>query len=245
MMLPEIYKRKQTGAMSVGLIVTISIIGTTLLIAIWLTSGLMGASKWPIRWLDVNGPFQRVSTDQLRNALHDEVNGGFFSVNLERVRLAAEELPWISHAQARKHWPDVIEVRVLEHQAVAHWGRGQLINDEGNVFVVPAAEQIQGLPYLSGPQQQVETVVTLWQQISKRLQDLSLEVQDLRLYERGAWELKLNTNTIVRLGRDDVLPRLQRLVLSWESLTQQDANIPVSIDLRYTNGFSVMWAEGS
>ncbi len=234
---------RQVGAASAGLIVMISIIGATLLIAIWLTSGLMGASKWPIRWLDVSGPFQRVSADQIRSALVDEVDGGFFSVNLERVRLIAEEIPWVSRAQARKQWPETIEIRVLEHQAVAHWGKGQLINDEGTAFTVPAAEQIQGLPYLSGPQEQVESVVTLWQQMSKRLQGLSLEVQDLRVYERGAWELKLNTNTTVRLGREDVLPRLQRLVSSWESLTQQGSRIPVSIDLRYTNGFSVLWAE--
>ncbi len=234
---------RQIGAISAGLVVMVSIIGATLLIAIWLTSGLMGASKWPIRWLDVNGPFQRVSADQVKSALVDEVDGGFFSVNLERVRLRAEEIPWVSHAQARKQWPETIEVRVLEHQAVAHWGKGQLINDEGEAFTVPAAEQIQGLPYLSGPQEQVENVVTLWQQVNKRLQGLSLEVQDLRVYERGAWELKLSTNTTVRLGREDVLPRLQRLVSSWESLTQQGSRIPVSIDLRYTNGFSVLWAE--
>ncbi len=235
---------RQAGAISIGAVVMISIIGATLLIAVWLTSGLLGASKWPIKWLDVSGPFQRVSAEQVGNALVDEVDGGFFSVNLDRVRATTESIPWVSHAQARKQWPDVINVRVLEHQAVARWGKSQLINDEGTAFTVPSAEQIQGLPFLEGPQGQVEDVVTLWQQVNKRLRVLALEVQDLRLYERGAWELKLSSNTVVRLGREDILPRLQRLISSWESLTENGNRIPQSIDLRYTNGFAVQWAEG-
>lgn len=235
----------QKGEVRAGLIGVILVIVLTALVVTWLTSGMLGADKWPIKWLDVSGPLQRVSAHQIRAVLEPEINGGFFTVDLDRVRMIAEDIPWVSSAQARTLWPDTIEVRVLEFLAVAHWGKNSLISQDGSAFKVPSADQIQGLPHLQGPDDQVAEVVTFWQQASKRLGEISLEVDDLRLYERGSWELRLTNQTRVMLGREDVLPRLQRLVASWNVLTKNGLRIPRSIDLRYTNGFAVQWVENS
>ncbi len=235
----------QRGEIRGGLIGVILVITLTALVFTWLTSGMLGADKWPIRWLNISGPLQRVNANQVKSVLEPEVNGGFFTVDLDQVRALTEEIPWVSSAQARTLWPDTIEVRVLEYMAVAHWGKDKLISEYGKAFSVPAAEQIQGLPYLQGPDDQVSDVVTFWQQASKRLGEISLEVDDLHLYERGAWELKLTNQTRVMLGRENVLPRLQRLVGNWNALTENGLRIPKSIDLRYTNGFAVEWSENS
>ena len=134
-------------------------------------------------------------------------------------------------------------MRVLEYMAVAHWGKSELISQQGTAFKVPAADQIQGLPYLTGPDEQLGDVVKFWQQANKRLVEISLEVDDLRLHERGSWELRLTNQTRVMLGREDVLTRLQRLVANWNVLTGDGIRIPQSIDLRYTNGFAVQWVK--
>lgn len=233
----------QKGELRPGLIGVILVIALTALVVTWLTSGMLGADKWPIKWLDVSGPLQRVSTNQVQAALEPEIAGGFFTVDLDRVREITEDIPWVSSAQARTLWPDTIEVRVLEYMAVAHWGKSELISQQGTAFKVPAADQIQGLPYLTGPDEQLGDVVKFWQQANKRLVEISLEVDDLRLHERGSWELRLTNQTRVMLGREDVLTRLQRLVANWNVLTGDGIRIPQSIDLRYTNGFAVQWVK--
>ncbi|MCF6263939.1 MAG: cell division protein FtsQ/DivIB [Xanthomonadales bacterium] len=235
----------QRGAIKPGLVGVVLVIALTALVVTWLTSGMLGANKWPIKWLDVSGPLQRVSADQIRAVLEPEINGGFFTVDLDRVRSITEEIPWVSSAEARTQWPDTIEVRVLEYMAVAHWGSSQLISEQGIAFTVPAANKIQGLPRLQGPDNQIDAVVTFWQQADKRLREVSLQVEDLRLHKRGSWELLLMNKTRVMLGRENVLPRLQRLIANWNQLTQSGVNIPFSVDLRYTNGFAVQWVENS
>ncbi|MBE9548014.1 MAG: cell division protein FtsQ/DivIB [Proteobacteria bacterium] len=235
----------QKGEVKPGLIGVILVISLTALVVTWLTSGMLGADKWPIKWLDISGPMQRVSANQIRSALEPEIAGGFFTVDLDQVRSIAEEIPWVSSAQARTLWPDTIEIRVLEYMAVAHWGKNRLISQDGTAFTVPAAGQIQGLPHLQGPEDQVSDVVTFWQQANKRLGDVALEVDHMRLFDRGSWELRLTNQTRVMLGREDVLPRLQRLVENWNVLTGNGVRIPRSIDLRYTNGFAVQWMEHS
>ncbi|MCF6225362.1 MAG: cell division protein FtsQ/DivIB [Xanthomonadales bacterium] len=238
-------EKLQQGVIKPGLVGVVLVIALTALVVTWLTSGMLGANKWPIKWLDVSGPLQRVSADQIRAVLEPEINGGFFTIDLDRVRAITEGIPWVSSAEARTQFPDTIEVRVLEYTAVAHWGSSQLISEQGVAFTVPAANKIQGLPRLQGPDNQLEAVVTFWQQANKRLGEVSLEVEDLRLHKRGSWELLLMNNTRVMLGRENVLPRLQRLIANWNQLTQRGVNIPLSVDLRYTNGFAVQWVESS
>lgn len=242
---PVAQTRTQQGVIKPGLIGVILVIALTALVVTWLTSGMLGANKWPIKWLDVSGPLERVSAEQISAILEPEINGGFFTVDLDRVRAIAEEIPWVSSAEARTLWPDTIEVRVLEYMAVAHWGSNQLISEQGVAFTVPAANKIQGLPRLQGPENQIGPVVTFWQQADKRLDEISLGVEYLRLYERGSWELTLTNKTQVMLGSEFVLPRLQRLIANWDKLTGKGLNIPFSVDLRYTNGFAVQWAENS
>ena len=37
----------------------------------WVSTGIVASERWPIRWLEVNGSFQRVSAEQLRSMLDD------------------------------------------------------------------------------------------------------------------------------------------------------------------------------
>ena len=48
----------------------------------WVYFGMVTTERWPIRWLQVNGSFHRVSAEQLRSHLSATVSGSFFTVNL-------------------------------------------------------------------------------------------------------------------------------------------------------------------
>jgi cell division protein FtsQ len=77
------------------------------------------------------------------------------------------------------------------------------------------------------------------------LTPLGLEVMRMKLDRRGAWSMVLDNGTHVELGRAATAERLQRLTASWEPLVGQHGIAPLDIDLRYSNGFAVMWAQHS
>jgi len=216
----------------------VTLAGMTMLLGIWLSHGILGTEKWAIRWLELDGSFERVNAEQVRSMLAPVVDTGFFAVDLVEVRDAAGEVPWVADVQARKVWPDTVQVRILEHRPVAHWRDDQMISANGQAFRINGP-RIQGLPVLLGPEQRVDAVVEMWQRINEALAPLGKDITRLELQQRGAWVAELNNGVTLYLGREAVLERLQRFVVSWPDLVRRNGDQPVDIDLRYTNGFAV------
>jgi cell division protein FtsQ len=205
--------------------------------------GFVTSVRWPIRWLEVNGAFQRVSAEQLRASLASHLGANFFTVDLQGLLAAALRISWVSEVRVQKQWPDTVRVQVAEYAPVAHWNSGQLIADAGGLFAVPEADEIQGLPWLEGPEDRLGEVLETWAGFDDMLLPLGLEITRLNLDQRGAWSLELSNGTRVQLGRESTVERLQRLLASWETLMRQKDVPPVDVDLRYTNGFAVQWPQ--
>lgn len=210
----------------------------------WVGMGIVARDRWPIRWLEINGSFQRVSAEQLRASLTPLISSSFFTIDLQILRDAADRISWVSTVQVQKRWPDTIVVKVEEFVPFAHWNRGQLIASSGEAFFVPDADGMQGLPWLSGPQDQLGRVLKNWTKFNDELLSAGLEIQQITLDQRGAWSMVLNNGTSVRLGRDTAWERLQRLMKGWDALLQGQRAPPRNVDLRYSNGFAVLWPQG-
>jgi cell division protein FtsQ len=209
----------------------------------WVCMGIVTNDRWPIRWLDLNGAFQRVSAEQLRGSITPLINESFFAIDLQELRNATSRISWVSVVRVQKKWPDKIVVTIEEFVPLAHWNRGQLISEKGEIFSVPEADGIQGLPWLQGPQERLDEVLSNWTEFSDLLVPKGLEISQLKLDRRGAWAMQLSNGTHLQLGREAARERLQRLLASWDSLMQEQAAPPRDIDLRYTNGFAVSWPQ--
>ncbi len=209
----------------------------------WVGMGIVAPDRWPIRWLEVHGDFQRVSAEQLRATLAPDMDSSFFTVDMKGLEEDAGRIPWVAAVEVQKIWPDTVTVTVDEYEPVAHWNSGQLIASDGAPFAVPEADELQGLPWLSGPEARLEDVLDAWVMIDRRLEVLGLEVARLSLDDRGAWSLQLNNGTQVYLGRNSTEERLERLLSSWDALMEEQDVPPRDIDLRYTNGFAVAWTQ--
>ena len=209
----------------------------------WVSMGIVAKDRWPIRWLDLNGTFQRVSAEQLRASMTPSINDSFFTIDLQELRETATRISWVSAVRIQKKWPDRIAVTIEEFVPVAHWNRGQMISKEGEAFSVPEADGIQGLPWLQGPQGRLDEVLSYWTEFSDLLMSKGLEISSLTLDRRGAWAIQLSNGTHLQLGREAARRRLQRLLASWDSLMQEQVAPPQDIDLRYTNGFAVLWPQ--
>lgn len=213
--------------------------------AAWVSMGIVANDRWPIRWLELNGEFQRVSAEQLRATISPLIDESFFTIDLQELSEAGGRISWVSSVRVQKSWPDTVTVTIREFTPIAHWNRGQLISHEGQVFAVPEADEIQGLPWLYGPQERLDEVLHAWSDFSELLVPLGLEVQGIRLDRRGAWSMQLNNGTRIQLGRESAGERLRRLLASWDSLMLEQPAPPQDVDLRYTNGFAVMWPQQS
>jgi len=209
----------------------------------WVYAGMIAQERWPIRWVEIDGPFERVSAEQVRARLTPLVEGSFFTVEPGFMRETASEMAWVSGVTVRKSWPDTIQVTVHEHTPVAHWINGQLLSANGQEFSVPAADDIQGLPWLSSPEGQLDLVIENWKRFDDALLNIGQEIERLSLDARGSWSARLSGGTEVRFGKGDVVENLDTLVSTWTGLMQGQALPPVSIDLRYTNGFAVLWPQ--
>ncbi|RZA18117.1 MAG: FtsQ-type POTRA domain-containing protein [Lysobacteraceae bacterium] len=205
-------------------------------------NGWAGAAQFPLRTLRVQGELKRVDEAQLRATVLPHAGRGFFAVQLDRIQAAVSALPWVERAEVRKHWPDVLEVRISEHRPFARWGTQRLLSEQGRIFPAKDIQVPAGLPLLDGPESRVAEVVALYNQARERLANVG-GVRGVALDARGSWAITLCNGTEVVLGRSDPDARLGRFAPLLPGLVAQHPGQRLArADLRYTNGFSLTWA---
>jgi len=207
----------------------------------WVYTGMIAQERWPIKWLQIDGPFERVSAEQIRANLRPFVNDSFFTVDTVGMHVAVGNIPWVTSVAVQKTWPDTVHVTVREHMPVAHWIDGNLISTDGLPFKVPSADDIQGLPWLQSPPGQRQILFENWKKFDDALEIIGQHIVQLNLDPRGSWSAVLSGGTEVRFGKGDIFENLDMLVATWVGLMQGQELPPISIDLRYTNGFAVLW----
>ncbi len=207
-------------------------------------NGWVGAERWPLGRLRVSGDFKRVPAEQLRAVVLPYARSGFFAVKLQDAQDAIERLPWVESAQVRKRWPDVLEVRVVEHQPFARWGTDRMLSEQGRLFPTPPRLKDFKLPQLGGPDSKTHEVVALYNESRALFALTGLDVERLEMDARGSWSLGLSDGLQIVVGRDDAKARLQRFARVLPQL--RDPQQPIArADLRYTNGFTVERGTGS
>jgi cell division protein FtsQ len=208
-----------------------------------LVNGWVGGERWPLRVLRVQGQLQRVDEARLRATVLPYARRGFFAVPLGQVQHAVAALPWVERAEVRKHWPDVLEVRIREHRPFARWGEDRLLSESGRLFPAARVKVPAGLPQLDGPDGRVAEVVALYNQARELLANAG-GIAGVALDRRGSWSIAMADGTRVVLGRNDPQPRLERFAALLPRLRAEHAGRRlVRADLRYTNGFSLVWAD--
>jgi cell division protein FtsQ len=202
-----------------------------------------GGTLMPFRWVDVSGPFARVSAEQIRAAVGPAASRGFFRVDLAEVRASALSLPWVAEAEVRKVWPDTLEVRVSEREVLGRLGVDQLVDVTGNVFQARGAGETRGLPLLDADPARMPQLADYYLQAQRDVDTIGRQISVARLSPRGALELQLSDGLEVRLGSREQMKRWQRLVSSLPRLAALDPRPIAAVDLRYTHGYSVRYAE--
>ena len=171
------------------------------------------------------------------------LHGGFFQIDVQRLRLGLLREPWVREASVQRVWPDTVRVIITEQVPAARWGSDALLNIEASVFRPARGSIPPGLVRLDGPAGSEREVLATFRSLAPRLRTLGLELVRLRLSDRGAWSFRLADRTRVILGRDRLQERLDRFERAYRAGLADVWSTIAAVDLRYTNGFAVLERE--
>jgi cell division protein FtsQ len=194
--------------------------------------------------IEVSGPFQRVSALQIEAAIGHELDAGFLGADLGRIRETIRALPWIDDAAVARRWPDRLAITVTEQVPAATWGDSGLLNVRGELFVSELRHVPAELPRLTGPEGASAEVARRYLEVREQLIPIGLDLNRVRLDERGAWDMTLSNGVEVRLGRRDVDARTALFIAVVADLITGRAAEIRHVDMRYSNGFTVGWKDG-
>ena len=199
----------------------------------------------PIRSIEINGPFQRVTALQIEAAISEELDDGFVSADLSTIQQHIVALPWIDEATVARRWPSRLRITVTEQVPAATWGESGLLNVRGELFVSSARHVPAELPRLSGPEDRSGDVARRYLDVRDRLIPIGLDLRRVHLDQRGAWEMTLLNGVEVRLGRRAIEERTDLFLdIVADIITSRSAEIEY-VDMRYSNGFTIGWNNGS
>lgn len=219
------------------------LIGVLLLAALG-AARLMDPQTLPIRHVRVKGDFRHLSLAGLQQRASKVVSGGFFNVNVDTIRRVLLQDPWIGEVTVKRVWPDGIDVYIREQQAVARWNDNALLNADGQVFTPDPATLPDGIPQFRGPAGTDRTMLDFYHRLRALLPD-DMRVEALTLSDRRAWQIRFAGGPRLRLGRTDIMQRLQRFAAYVPTKLHDRLDLMRSVDMRYTNGFAVQWKPDS
>lgn len=196
---------------------------------------LLRSDTYKVNQLQFEGTFERVSENELEQALLPIVNGNYLMLDLDRMRQAVEALPWVNQAWIRRSWPNGIHIRFVEEQPVALWGSDKSVSADGHVIPAVEGRYEKPLPRLSGPEGTSQSVLAAYRRFQSIIGSIGEQIRSLQLTSRRTWQITLASGTVILVDQHQSDSKLQRLAKLYRRIGE-----PVKrVDLRYTNGFAV------
>lgn len=225
------------------------VVGLCLLAA----AGLQRLARQPffnLTEVQLEGDLQRNNIATVRAHIVPRLEGGYFTLDLQKGREVFETVPWVRQAVVRRVWPNELRVRLEEHRPAAHWQHedreDQLVNTFGEVFEAnPGDVEDDHLPVLMAPADPAPglsaTMLEMLHKLQKTLAPLG-DIERLKITERGSWSLELDTDAEIMLGRgsvDEVNERARRFVRTLPELQRHYPGPLAYADLRYPEAYAV------
>ena len=191
--------------------------------------------------LQVVGTNSDIENQQLQQHLSPIIQDNYFTSDLERIRDQALTVSWVDRVVVSRAWPNAIRVRVMPRHAIARWGTGRLLSDNGDVFSEAVVKTHPNLPLLHGPVSQSKMMMRRYNEINQLFHPANLRLKELYLTERMTWFMQFDSGLRIIVDQDQTMTKLQRLSqLAQNDLKPMWSNIS-AIDLRYRNGLSIQW----
>lgn len=216
-----------------------------------LAAGVLWVLRQPafsLEGIRVDGELTHTNAVTLRANVAPKLSGNFLTTDLASARAAFESMPWVRKAVVRREFPGHLHVTLTEQKPVAFWGdptESRLMNNYGEVFEANTAEVDETMPRLRGPLDQAHRVFGMYQVLEPLFQPHELNVDELRLSNRGSWQVLLDGGAVLELGRgnaEEVTTRTQRFLETLTRVTDKygrTVDALESADLRHRDAYAL------
>jgi cell division protein FtsQ len=199
--------------------------------------------------LEVSGDIARVPVARVKEAVEPVLRGNYFTEDLDKVRDAVEQVPWVREAVVRRVFPDELQVSVTTYTPAAIFEDGRLVSEDGKLFAANPEERedpSSALPTFSGPESQVPEIARHYKEYKKAVTPLKAEITAVTLSARGSWGLTVKgpgmPPTHVEIGQEtaerSTADRLAAFVNVYPKVKEILNGPPASVDLRYNKAFA-------
>ena len=218
----------------------------------WCAVKIRNPDTFPVKAVKIIDVHSRLDNETLRETILPFLNKGLLWLPTRELKSALLNLPWVKTVDVQRVWPGELIVTLTEQTPSAYWNQTDLLNTQGQLFksepLSPVLINELGLlPWLAGPDNQLDTVNTVWEQYEMLSHVLALDqlkIAVLELTPDQSWEIKLNNGIPLMLGSDNIVSRLKRFVAAYPKIFDNNLHAVdyiEYIDLRYNNGLAVKW----
>ncbi len=208
---------------------------------------------FPITAVEVRGQLNNITKHELEQIVLNDLKKGFFDINLNNIANEIESKNWVAQATLRRVWPNKVEVLIREHQAYAVWDDKTLLSSNGILFSVSNSADFKHLALINGQHQHAKKLLLAYSQLEQLLRQKKLTLISLTAVKSDEMIIQFNTDLTAVFSLTEKDKQFSRFValLDNQFIQYRKQHNTITdkaverIDMRYSNGFSVVWKEPS
>ena len=178
----------------------------------------------------------------------ETIKKGFFNLffknkfNKNKKNASLYRDTWVYAFQSEIKWPNIIEVRVEEHQPLAQFSGKRFLTQSGHIISPEESRLDLELILINGPEKEALSLFRYSRNLQEQLNRFGEFLSEIN-FEQGYLEAKTLSGMRIAFDEENFREQLKRLesFISFELLSGKLHNIK-SIDMRYRNGISVFFS---
>ena len=228
------------------LLTSLKILAVVAILAVitWSAYSFREHSNFLVEKVKVVATYEHLDPKALQNIIESYANTNFFDVDASNLRKELLNLPWVHSVSIKRKWPNTLWVDIDEQKAVAQWKDEALLNTDGMLFTPPKETFPPRLPFLNGPEDEVQEIVVNYQKMEAMVEKLELKISRIEVDEQHVWHVTLDSKINLLLNGDNILDGIQSFVSAYPKIIADNPNgVMEMVDLRYKNGMAVKWTQ--
>jgi len=194
----------------------------------------------PIKTIQLLGTFKHIDQKEIEAVLRPFVGEGFFSLDIQKVRQSLSQKAWADSVSIRRLWPDRVMIQIVEKKPLARWDDNHLLSDQAQIFKANV-KQFDSLPKIYGANVDPKHILQKYYNFSKKFTTVDEIIKEITIDSRGAVDIYLVSGLRIKMGRDNVDSKIERLVSIYNQQIRPRRKQIQQLDLRYSNGFAIAW----
>ena len=162
------------------LIYTLNFILVGLIIALCVGYLNKFQQKYPVTRLKLLGKLDYISPKEIELSFIDLLKNNLWSINVNTVKELVYANPWVNFVFVKKHWPDVLQVEVVQHNPIAVWNDKCFLTLTGKALYSTNENSIAtknlNLPKFYGSTGQENVLINTYVMLLEKLAPIGLQI---------------------------------------------------------------------